>query len=116
MKKYIFLISHIDMAERRHVVLCIHATWWRMCAYVRSYVRMRVISGLSIHYRFSLTHYTHVCYILVKSPKFMSCWTIYLCFYSHVTWHNLEQTIVRFNRDRRFSLTRGATWLYLIMR
>ena len=88
------------MAEHRHVAMRVHAMWRRMgCMSVRTCVRMGVISGLSIHYRFLLTHYTRIDYILIKSSKFLSCETIYVCFYSLVTWRNLKQTIARFYRD-----------------
>ena len=40
-----------------HMHACVYA-----CACVR------VISGLSMHYGFSLTHYTRISYILLKSP------------------------------------------------
>ena len=92
---------------------CRDACTCHLAAYgcVRAFARVRllVISGLSIHYGFLLTHYTGIPYILVKSSKFMSCETICACFYSQVMWRNLEQTIARFYRDRQISLTRGAT-------
>ena len=51
--------------KRVHVHLCV-----RMCAPVCAYVRVWLISGLSIHYGFSLTHCTLIPYIVVKSPEF----------------------------------------------
>ena len=68
-----FYLSRADMAERHHVAMCVHTTWRRMHPHVRARVRcVRVcarvwlISGLHIHYGFSLTHSSHALDILVK--------------------------------------------------
>ena len=95
---------------RDHMCACV-----RVCACVSVRVHMWVISGLSIHYG---------CLLTIIHAYFIDLWNhlnffyvgLYLCFYSQVTWRNLEQMITRFNCDHWFSLTRGAMWLHLIRR
>ena len=60
---------HMCICKCARARVCVHAG-----------VSMWVISGLSIHHRFLLTHSTHIPYILIKSLEFMSSETIYVCF------------------------------------
>ena len=93
------MFLHVKIAcyqASSHGDVCTHHVTTCPCTCVPECVPVRVICRLSIHNGFMLTHYTLICYILVKSLEFILFVTIYLCFYSQVTSHNLEQTITQF--------------------
>ena len=87
------------------VCVCTH-----VCTRVRMCELVRVISGLSIQYRLTLTHYALLSYIPDETLYFIPCGTISLYFYFQLTWRNVRHPITRLNRVRRISLTRRGTW------
>ena len=111
----IFVRIFVRTGTGAHVCARVHACV-HVCVRVCACMRVRVNSGLNMHDGFLLTHYTRISYLRIKSPKFISCGTIYLYLDLHVKWRNLERTIVQFNHDHRFSLTLSGTWLHMIRR
>ena len=91
--------------------ICVHMCV-RTCARVRARVTSRLKHPLKI-FTNPLDEYT-LC--TRQNLELMSYGSISFCFNLHVTWHDETRAMVQFNRERRISLTRGGTWLYLIRR